>query len=136
MHTRLLSFLSDFERSLQADDPSPSDGSWSTTRTVNFHLGLARLVLGVQLPENTKEPRGSLFLQSYELADGTPCVRIALAWTGTEEPVTRVIYSKPDTNWLSEARRVAAEWMGGPPAKIEPAVTEDLAPLAAAAAAV
>lgn len=136
MHTRLLSFLSDFERTLQADDPSPSDGSWQTVRTVNFHLGLARLVLGVKLPEGARESRGSVFLQSYQLADGTPCVRVALGWNGTEEPVTRVIYSKPETNWVSEARRVAAEWMGGPPARIEPTVTENIAPLAAEAAAV
>jgi hypothetical protein len=136
MHTRLLSFLSDFENTLLADDPSPSDGSWQTARSVNFHLGLARLVLGVQPAEGARESRGSLFLQSYQLADGTPCVRVALGWTGTEEPVTRVIYSKPETNWKSEARRVAAEWMGGPPARIEPVVAEDLAPLAASAAAV
>ncbi|HET7536695.1 MAG TPA: hypothetical protein VFJ90_09590 [Candidatus Didemnitutus sp.] len=133
MHTRLLSFLSDFERTLQADDPSPSDGSWSTLRTVNFHLGLARLILGVQLPAGGKEARGSLFLQSYQLADGTPCLRVALAWTGASAPVTRVIYSQPETNWLSEARRVAAEWMGGPPAKVEVAPAEDIPSLAAEA---
>lgn len=120
MHTRLLSFLSDVERALVADDPAPSDGVWETARTVNYHLGLARLTLGVRLPAGGKnEPRGSILLQSYMLADGSPCLKAALSWTGTDRNVVRSIYSRPEVNWVSEARKVAAEWMGGPPAKEE-----------------
>jgi hypothetical protein len=108
MHTRLLSFLSDLERALAADDPAPLDGAWETTRTVNYHLGLARLSLNVRT-------RGQVLLQSYQLADGTPCLKAALSWTGTENGAARAIYSKPDINWTSEARKVAAEWMAGIP---------------------
>lgn len=118
MHTRLLSFLADFERALAADDPAPLDGSWETTRTVNYHLGLARLNLNVRTSGNLVS-RGQVLLQSYQLADGTPCLKAALSWVGTENGLTRAIYSKPDVNWTSEARKVAAEWMAGIPEGVD-----------------
>lgn len=118
MHTRLLSFLADFERALAADDPAPLDGSWETTRTVNYHLGLARLNLNVRTGGNLVS-RGQVLLQSYQLADGTPCLKAALSWIGTENGITRAIYSKPDVNWTSEARKVAAEWMAGIPESVD-----------------
>ncbi|MBI2517605.1 MAG: hypothetical protein HYV95_11945 [Opitutae bacterium] len=134
MHTRLLSFLTDIEKALAADDPSPSDGSWDTARTINYHLGLARIALGVRAPDGRKESRGCVLLQSYALADGTPCLKAALSWSGVESSVIRSIYTKPDLNWTSEARKVAAEWMAGPPAKTEPLMAEvPAAPLTAAA---
>lgn len=120
MPTRLLSFLSDLEHALAADDPSPSDGAWENKRSVNYHLGLARLLLGVRLPEGGKnEPRGSILLQSYQLADGSPCLKAALSWAGTDRNVVRSIFSRPDVDWTREARKIAAEWMAGPPAKVE-----------------
>ncbi|MBA4138135.1 MAG: hypothetical protein C0518_12535 [Opitutus sp.] len=117
MHTRMLSFLSDVERALAADDPAPDDGSWETSRTVNYHLGLARLTLNVRSAAGVA-PRGTVLLQGYQLADGTPCLKAALNWHGTESTNTRAIYSKPDINWTSEARKVAAEWMAGPPSDL------------------
>ena len=115
MHTRMLSFLSDIEKALAADDPSPMDGSWETSRIINYHLGLARLTLAVKDPTGKKHERGVILLQSYQLADGTPCLKAALSWTASAGSMVRAIYAKPDVNWTSEARRVAAEWMGGPP---------------------
>ena len=131
MHTRLLSFLSDLENALIADDPSPSDGAWEGCRTVNYHLGLARLRLGVRLPSGQLEPRGSLLLQSYQLADGSPCLKAALSWAGSEVQCLRSIYAKPDVNWKAEARKVAAEWMAGPPAAIPAAAEQHPAQLVA-----
>jgi hypothetical protein len=110
----MLSFLSDVERALAADDPAPDDGAWETSRTVNYHLGLARLTLNVRSASGLA-PRGSVLLQGYQLADGTPCLKAALHWHGSEANQTRAIYTKPDINWTSEARKVAAEWMAGPP---------------------
>jgi len=129
MHTRLLSFLSDLERALAADDPAPLDGQWETSRTVNYHLGLARLNLSVRTATGVI-PRGQVLLQSYQLADGTPCLKTELAWNGTDHRTTRAIYSKPDINWTSEARKIAAEWMAGAP---ELAVADEPAPSLAAA---
>ncbi len=131
MHSRLLSFLSDIERSLHADDPAPDDGSWETSRTVNYHLGLARLTLAVKSAAGLT-PRGSILLQGYQLADGTPCLKAAMAWHGSENSGVRAIYSKPDLNWTSEARKVAAEWMAGPPTGVLATEHEPHAALAAA----
>lgn len=116
MHSRLLSFLSDFERALQADDPNPDEGSWRTQRTVNYRTGLARLQLDVALPDGGNKPRGTVMLQSYHLADGTPCLKAELTWAGTETSLFHSIFAKPGCDWKSEARRLAAKWMGGPPA--------------------
>jgi hypothetical protein len=121
MHTRLLSFLSDLEHALMADDPAPLDGTWETIRTVNYHLGLARLTLNVRTTDNLIR-RGQVLLQSYQLADGTPCLKAALSWNGTDKTDTRAIYSKPDINWTSEARKVAATWMAGLPELTEAAI--------------
>ena len=120
MPSRLLSFLSDLERALAADDPSPSDGCWENARSVNYHLGLARLLLCVRLPDGGKsESRGSILLQSYQLADGSPCLKAALSWTGSDRNTVRSVFARPDVDWTREARKIAAEWMAGPPPKTE-----------------
>lgn len=124
MHSRLLSFLSDFERSLQADDPSPDDGTWQTSRAVNYRSGLARLQLGVRLPDQGLKERGSVLLQSYKLADGSACLKAQLGWAGSEPTVIHSIFAKPGCDWKSEARRLAAKWMAGPPAIVSIAVEE------------
>ena len=137
MSNRLLSFLSDFERSLEADQPSSSEGAWECSRMVNYRMGLARLELGMR-PEGGKlQPKGTILLQGYNLADETQCLKAELSWTGVQGSVVRSIFSKPDVNWTSEARKVAAEWMGGPPAGIDqtPALSEAPAPMAPVAAA-
>lgn len=123
MQTRLLSFLADFERALAIDDPEPDGGLWETSRTVNYHLGLARLVLGVRQGEQCA-PRGQIMLQGYQLADGTPCLKASLAWTGADATVVRAIYSKPEVEWAREARKLAAEWMAGAPAPAAAPETE------------
>ena len=125
MHTRLLSFLTDIECSMAADDPTPSDGIWETTRTVNYNQGLARLALGVKLSDGKTEARGIVMLQSYLLADESTCLKAILSWTGSESKAIKSIYSKPDINWTSEARKVASEWMAGPPAQVTPTAVGD-----------
>ncbi len=119
MHTRLLSFLTDIENSLAADDPAPSDGTWENTRTVNYNQGLARLMLGVRLPDGKLEPRGTIMLQSYLMSDETTCLKAVMAWNGSDSKIGRSIYAKPETNWVLEARKVAADWMAGAPVKPE-----------------
>ncbi|MFZ5494881.1 MAG: hypothetical protein ACOZE5_06030 [Verrucomicrobiota bacterium] len=124
MHTRLLSFLSDFERALRADEPSPEDGEWQASRTVNYRNGLARLQLDVARPDRTVKPRGAVLLQSYKLADGTPCLKAQLSWAGAEQTVLHSIFAKPGCDWKTEARRLAAKWMAGAPVVVSLAVEE------------
>jgi hypothetical protein len=119
MQPRLLSFFSDIERSLEADQPSSPEATWQTNRTVNYFQGLARLELGIRPSGGKTEPKGSILVQGYQLADESPCLRAALTWAGVEGTVTRSIFSKPDMSWTSEARKIAAEWLGGAPAGME-----------------
>lgn len=116
MHHRLLSFLSDLERAIVADDPQPDgDGVWSGTRIVNYHLGLARLTLQVRPAAGAAQHRGVVALQSYALADGTPCLKATLGWAGHEAVRVLPVFTKPGLAWTSEARKIAATWLAGPP---------------------
>jgi hypothetical protein len=119
MQPRLLSFFSDIERSLEADLPSSPEGVWENIRTVNYSLGLARLELGMRAEGGKIEHKGIIALQGYQLADDSPCLKAALSWAGVEGSITRSIFSKPDLSWTSEARKVAAEWLGGAPATLD-----------------
>ena len=129
MHPRLLSFLSDIENALLADDPAPAEGgAWIGTRTVNYHLGLARLTLAVRRPAGDLEDRGTVRIQSYALADGTSCLKAALDWAGREDSRICPVYTKPGIDWRREARKVAADWMAGPaPLAVPVEVGQDLA---------
>lgn len=116
MHNRLLSFLSDLERAIVADDPQPDgDGTWSATRIVNYHLGLARLSLQVRPAAGAGQPRGVVTVQSYALADGTPCLKATLGWSGHKAVRTLPVFTKPGLDWTSEARKIASTWLAGPP---------------------
>jgi hypothetical protein len=123
MHSRLLSFLSDFERALLADDPSPDEGTWQNERAVNYRSGLARVQLGVRLPDGRRQIRGSVLLQGFKLADGAACLKALISWQASDATATHAIFSKPGCDWKSEARRLAANWMAGPPANAVPVVT-------------
>jgi len=140
MQPRLLSFFSDIEHSLEADQPSSPEGSWQNSRTVNYFQGLARLDLGMRSPEGKIEPKGSILLQGYQLADESPSLRAALTWAGIQGSVSRSIFSKPEISWTSEARKIAAEWLGGAPAGMDQRAVvsesaEMISPAAAAASA-
>jgi len=115
MQSRLLTFLSDFERTLLTEDPNPDNGTWQNHRTVNYGSGLARIQLNVLTVDKTIKPRGGVLLQGYALADGTPCLKASLSWAGAESPSVFAIFPKPGKDWKGEARRLAAEWMAGPP---------------------
>jgi hypothetical protein len=128
MLPRLLCFLSDVEQSLVADDPAPDNGTWKAQRTVNYHLALARLVLHVQHGDQDVRPRGVLNLQAFTLADGTSCLKAALSWTGSPDESVHSIYTKPGLNWQTEARRVAAVWLAGPPAAAATATVHSVVP--------
>ena len=128
MQPRLLSFFSDIEHSLEADQPSSTEGSWQNSRTVNYFQGLARLDLGMRSPEGKIEPKGSILLQGYQLADESPSLRAALTWAGIQGSVSRSIFSKPEISWTSEARKIAAEWLGGAPSNLEQPSLAELSP--------
>ena len=139
MSLRLSSFLANIASACECDEPAPNGGTWDISRTLNYRLGLARLVLGSRGANTAVQPMGSILLQAFTLADGSPCVKANLSWADQAAAATRAVYAKPSTNWESEARLVAAEWLAGPrEAKLEamPAAAPEAAeihePLAAA----
>jgi len=130
---RLLSFLADIERALIAGSPDREGGAWETQRMVSFHHGLARLTLAAR--EGVDLPGGSIFLQSFSLADGSLCLKASLSWKGTEAVQVVPVYSTPTLIWKQEASRIASAWLQGPPAVSAPAALPEteLRPLTAAA---
>lgn len=115
---RLLSFLSDIERSLLAESPVVDGGAWETTRMVNFHHGLARLTLTARPGAELPCAGGAIFLQAFCLADGSQCLKASLNWKGSESFPVLSVYSTPTLNWKLEASRIASTWLEGPAAAI------------------
>ena len=116
MPLRLLSFLTDVERALAADDPCPDEGTWRTGRSASYHLGLARLTLEVLMPDGSVRPRGMIVLQCFALADGSQCVKATLKWHGSQAQGVHACYERDGISWVREARQVAALWAAGDPA--------------------
>lgn len=123
---RLLSFISDIERALIAESPVVEGGAWETNRMVNFHHGLARLTLNARAGVPLSSTGGTIFVQSFSLADGSLCLKASLNWKGSDALPIISVYSTPTVNWKLEASRIASAWMEGPPAHsmVSPAETE------------
>jgi len=110
---RLLSFISAIERAVIAESPMVDGGAWETSRIVNFYHGLARLTL---LPRPGMETSGldtimsggTIFLQTFTLADGAVCVKVSLGWKGSDALPVISVYSTPSSNWKLEASRIAS----------------------------
>ena len=121
MSNRLLTLLTEIERAIIANDPTPDEGRWESSRLINFHQGLARLTLSVSAPAGVTTVRGIVLLQHFILADGTQCVKANLSWAGVEKSSIYSIYSKPLLNWNREASQIAVQWLDGHLAAIEAA---------------
>ena len=132
MSSRLLSSLNDIEQALLKQSIAGMGLTWTTSRMVNYHHGLARMTL---TPAEGAEPdqlRGAIFLQSYVLADGAVSFKASLNWHGCESFPVISVYAKPGVDWRAEASRIAAAWLSGPPAallSIAPADTKSLTAL-------
>src|SRR5215217_4771166 len=113
---RLLSFISDIERALNAQSSAADGGKWETQRMINFHHGLARLTLKPRPEVEAVATGGTIFVQAFVLADGSPCLKASLNWKGSDALPIIAVYSTPILNWKIEASRIAAAWLQGPPA--------------------
>lgn len=133
---RLLSFLSDIERAINAESPAVEGGAWESTRMVNFEKGLGRLALTPKSPTDFPFPPGVIFLQAFTLADGSQCLKATLSWKGSDVTSAIAVYSTPTLNWNLEASRIGAAWLEGPPANATVATVEPpeagITPLSAA----
>jgi hypothetical protein len=125
MQTRLLAFLAETQRFICAERPEPQpESSWVTSRSVNYGQGLARLTIGAKDRAGKLTALGSVLVQSFKLADGTPCLKAHLAWPESDANIIHPIYSKPNLEWENEAALLASTWLSGPPAKVLPIVQE------------
>lgn len=134
MATRLLSFLTDIEKSLLAELGMLEGPPWETNRTVSYHKGLARMTLTQRSTRETTI-KGTIYLQSFVLADGSQCLKASLHWADSSETQMISVYAKPQVNWRTEAASIAAAWISGPGAQTadEPATAsqDDVASLLA-----
>lgn len=114
---RLLSFLSDIERSICIEANAPEGAIWDSSRIVNFKTGLARLTLTLREPD-LGLPQGVIHLQHFAMANGSFCLKASLTWHGSEATPVISVYDTPVLNWKLEASRIASLWMTGPAASL------------------
>ena len=135
MATRLLSFLSDIEQALIKESASNMGPSWDSLRMVNYKAGLARLTLTPPPGAEAAAPGGTIFLQSFLLADGSLCLKAGLSWEGTATTTTLAVYAKPGLDGPAESKAIASVWLAGPPAtaSLTTMTVPELGTLAAAA---
>ena len=115
MATRLLSFLTDIEKALAKESAANMGPSWEGQRMVNYRTGLARLTLTPAPGSDASVAGGTLLVQSFNLADGSVCLKLVLGWTGSDVTVPLAVYAKPQVDWNRESRQIAATWLAGPP---------------------
>lgn len=135
MATRLLSFLSDIEKALIKESASNMGPTWEYSRMVSYHNRMARMTITPQKDAEVGTHAGTVFLQGFRLADGSPCLKATVAWEGSAASTVISVYSKPDLNWNTEAARIASAWFAGPPAiatVVEATSQPGLAPLSVA----
>lgn len=112
---QILSFLSEIGDALNKQSVSDMGPTWDIARIVNYHEGLGRMTLTPPAGADETQWRGVIFLQTYELADGSLCLKANLGWQGNERYSTITVYSKPGLNWRKETAQIASAWLAGPP---------------------
>jgi hypothetical protein len=115
MPIRLLSFLNDIEAALAKQSAANMGPTWDASRMVSYHQSLARMVLAPSKSSETPGPGGSVFLQSFLLSDGSPCLKATVGWEGSSASAVVAVYAKPELDWKAEAARIASIWLSGPP---------------------
>jgi hypothetical protein len=133
MPIRLLSFLNEIEAALAKQSAANMGPSWDASRMVSYHQSLARMVLTPAKNIENPAPGGTVFLQSFLLSDGSPCLKATVSWEGSAASSVVAVYAKPELDWKAEASRIASIWLAGPPQmKVVPA--ESVAPSLSAVA--
>jgi hypothetical protein len=115
MPTRLLSFLNEIEKALAKESAANMGPTWECSRMVNYHESLARMILCAPKDAENPAPGGAVFLQSFILSDGSPCLKATVSWDGSPASAVVAVYAKPELDWKAEAARVASVWIAGPP---------------------
>lgn len=121
---QLLTFLSEIGDSLTKQSVADMGPTWEISRMVNYHQGLGRMVLTPPAGADESQMHGAIFLQTFQLADGSLCLKANLNWHGTEQVSAITVFSKPGLNWRSATKQIATAWLAGPPTAAPAAKTE------------
>lgn len=125
---QLLTFLTEIGESLIKQSVADMGPTWDISRMVNYYHGLGRMILTPPAGADESQMRGAIFLQTYNLADGSLCLKANLNWHGTEQISTITVFSKPGLNWRSATKQIASAWLAGPPAGITSVGTSEWNP--------
>jgi hypothetical protein len=115
MPIRLLSFLNEIESALIKQSAAKTGVAWDSSRMVSYHQSLARMILSPAKSADSASLGGSVFLQSFLLSDGSPCLKATVGWDGSAASSVVAVYAKPELDWNAEAARIASIWLAGPP---------------------
>ena len=116
MTQRLLSLLTLLENSLRQTDIVATH-PLRATRSVSYQSGLARLVL--EQPDGTRW--GAAEIQSYRLANGESCIKVALSANGSGHGRNVALFPREDCDWAGEAHKLAEAWLNEVMAAVAPA---------------
>jgi hypothetical protein len=109
---RLLSFLSDIERSICLEANATEGAVWDSSRIVNFKTGLGRLTLTLREPDSGL-PQGTVLLQHFAMADGSFCLKASLKWEGSDFAKAVLSAQPPPAPALSAVRERVAVAVAG-----------------------
>lgn len=117
MSSRLLSFMNLVQDAIIRQNGTDIEG----TRMVNFNKNIARF---------TMKDGGAIQVQTFILADGQTCVKVALYWGGIHIPAIVSVYpTSPNFSWESSADKIGQIWVDGPiAAGINPMGDSDSSP--------
>lgn len=116
---RLLSFISEIEKAIAAESPMVDGGAWKTIRTINFAKGIAKVDITALSSDMLAHTGGSILVQAFALADGTPCLKVRIDWReGIGAPAEFSVFSTPVSNMKLDASRIGSRFVEGPPAGV------------------
>jgi hypothetical protein len=116
MSTRLLSFLNQIQDAIKQVDENFTGG----VRMINFNKGIARYTL---------KDGSAVQVQSFVLADGQTCLKVALYWAGIKNPAVHSVYpTEENFTYYSSAEKISQIWIEGPIAAGVMAGADDAGP--------
>jgi len=118
MTVRILSFLNLIQDAINRQNGTEIEG----TRMVNFQKNIARFAM---------KDGGAIQVQTFVLADGQTCVKVALYWGGIGIPAVSSVYpTAVNFSWEKAADKIGQMWIDGPiAAGINPMGESDASPV-------
>ncbi|HEX2855054.1 MAG TPA: hypothetical protein VHO24_17600 [Opitutaceae bacterium] len=134
MATHLVSLLGDVEQALMEASAIRWGAAWNLGRALSEAHLVGRITLTPAAGAAPSQTRGAIFLQGEALPDGLMRFKASFHWHGSEAfPSVPVGSNSNAMGWKTEAARIAALWLAGPPATRVTPGTIEFAPFVALA---